>query len=243
MGAVHARRLQSGRLGTYVAYLIALVVVLLAGTPRGDRVSAGTSPRGSTGGRGRRAGAAAAGPDSALEGAAPGTSWADAAPALSRAATSLEQEHRHRRRDDARLPPRARRGGGERRRRRAARSRGRARAQLGTRARRARARRCARTGAVRPRGRRLGRRERLLSDGREPRPRDLRLRRSDPHPLARCRRARRGNDRPPRHGRGDRRRGRLVEPALALGGVAFAVVVLAARSAASPSTTRTRTSS
>ena len=29
-GAVHARRLQSGRLGTYVAYLIALVVVLLA---------------------------------------------------------------------------------------------------------------------------------------------------------------------------------------------------------------------
>jgi hydrogenase-4 component B len=30
VGAVHARRLQSGRLGTYVAYLIALVVVLLA---------------------------------------------------------------------------------------------------------------------------------------------------------------------------------------------------------------------
>ena len=29
-GAVHARRLQSGRLGTYVAYLIGLVVVLLA---------------------------------------------------------------------------------------------------------------------------------------------------------------------------------------------------------------------
>ena len=29
-GAVHARRLQSGRLGTYIAYLIGLVVVLLA---------------------------------------------------------------------------------------------------------------------------------------------------------------------------------------------------------------------
>jgi hypothetical protein len=28
-GALHARRLQSGRLGTYVAYLIGLVVVLL----------------------------------------------------------------------------------------------------------------------------------------------------------------------------------------------------------------------
>ena len=28
--AAHARRLQSGRLGTYVAYLIALVLVLLA---------------------------------------------------------------------------------------------------------------------------------------------------------------------------------------------------------------------
>jgi hypothetical protein len=30
-GAVRARRLQSGRLGTYIAYLIGLVVVLLAG--------------------------------------------------------------------------------------------------------------------------------------------------------------------------------------------------------------------
>jgi hypothetical protein len=29
-GALHVRRLQSGRLGTYVAYLIGLVVVLLA---------------------------------------------------------------------------------------------------------------------------------------------------------------------------------------------------------------------
>jgi len=28
--ATHARRLQTGRLGTYVAYLIALVLVLLA---------------------------------------------------------------------------------------------------------------------------------------------------------------------------------------------------------------------
>ena len=35
VGAVHARRLQSGRLGTYVAYLIALVVVLLAARASG----------------------------------------------------------------------------------------------------------------------------------------------------------------------------------------------------------------
>ena len=41
------------------------------------------------------------------------------------------------------------------------------------------------------------------------------------------RRARRGDDRPAWHGRGDRRDGRLVEPALALGAVAFAVVVIA----------------
>jgi len=33
--AAHARRLQTGRLGTYVAYLIALVVVLLAAAKAG----------------------------------------------------------------------------------------------------------------------------------------------------------------------------------------------------------------
>ena len=35
VAAAHARRLQTGRLGTYVAYLIALVLVLLAATKAG----------------------------------------------------------------------------------------------------------------------------------------------------------------------------------------------------------------
>jgi hydrogenase-4 component B len=35
VGAAHARRLQTGRLGTYVAYLIALVLVLLTATKIG----------------------------------------------------------------------------------------------------------------------------------------------------------------------------------------------------------------
>jgi hydrogenase-4 component B len=35
LGAAHARRLQSGSLGTYVAYLIGLIVVLLAGARLG----------------------------------------------------------------------------------------------------------------------------------------------------------------------------------------------------------------
>jgi hypothetical protein len=34
-GARHARRLQSGRLGTYVGYLVALVLVLLAAAKAG----------------------------------------------------------------------------------------------------------------------------------------------------------------------------------------------------------------
>ena len=35
LGAHHARRLQSGRLGTYVAYLVGLVVALLAAAKLG----------------------------------------------------------------------------------------------------------------------------------------------------------------------------------------------------------------
>ena len=168
-------------------------------------------------------------PRPALEGAAAGPARADAAAALPRAAPAVGQERRR--------PSRARRSSTGSRRRS---SRPRvaaavllvpvagARAELGRRPRRARARRPARAGALRGRRRGLGRRQRLLADGREPRPDALGLRRGDARALARRRGARRRHDRP-RAASSPAPPATSVwtSPALALGAVAFALVVVA----------------
>ena len=118
----HARRLQSGSLGAYVAYLIALVVVLLAAARVGrDRMSAAIAAAGIVqlaGGLLLAPLAARARP--ALEGAAAGPPRPVAAAALPRAAPALGQERRRRSRGTAivyRLAPARRRREPRRRRR------------------------------------------------------------------------------------------------------------------------------
>ena len=230
--AAHARRLQSGRLGTYVAYLIGArrSCCSLAARLGVDRMSGAT---------------VAAGAVQVVGGIA-----ARAAPA------GLVQHWKARlqgRRGPAPLQPyrelRRLWGKSARRRRghdasstgsrpRSSRRRSRAAVllvpvaaaapELGRRPRRARARRAARARALRRRRGRLGHRQRLRAAGREPRPDALGLRRGDARPLARRRGARR-RARPTCPASSPARPARDVwsSPALALGAVAFALVVVA----------------
>ncbi len=124
----------------------------------------------------------------------------------------MGQEHGYGRGHERRLP--AGTGGRRRqpRRRRPPRTGGRSGAELGSRPRRSRPRRVPRAGALRAGSLVVGRRQRLLADGSEPRPHDLGVRRGDADPVA-CRRGtRHRDDRPERHRRRDRRDGRVVEP-------------------------------
>ena len=231
-GRLHARRLQSGRLGTYVAYLIGLVVVLLAAARIGaDRMSAATvaAARAQVVG-GVAARAAAARPRPALEGAAAGPPRADAAPALPRAAPALGQEHastsRERRSSTgSRRPSSPRALGAAVLLVPAAAARARTGASATT---RSRSPGCSRWRASRVAAAAWDVAQRLLADGREPRPHALRVRRGDARALARRRRARR-RARPTCAASSRARPATDVwsSPALALGGVAFALVVVA----------------
>ena len=108
-GARHARRLQSGSIGTYAAYLIALVrraARRRAARSRSDeRRHLGLRRR--AGRRRALARAAPAGARPALEGPPPGTPRPEPAPAVPRAPPAVAQERGRRRGNDGRLPPRA----------------------------------------------------------------------------------------------------------------------------------------
>ena len=172
--ARHARRLQSGRLSHYVAYLAALVLVAARGrADRGDRMSARRpSPAGAAqlvGGHRARAAARRPRPARRRRGCrdaaapAPLQPYRELRRLWGKSTVTVEGTS-----VVYRLAPAV--AAASVGRRRAARPGRRRRARLGRRPRRARARGPARAGAVRGRGRVVGRRQRLLADGREPRP-------------------------------------------------------------------------
>ena len=229
----HARRLQSGSLGTYVVYLIALVRRAARRRPaRADRMSAATAAVG---------GACRSSAGSSLAPLLPGLVQHWKARLQGRRGPTPLQPYRELRRlwgkstvdvegTDARLPARA--GGRRRQPRRRRPARPGRRAGARTRA------------SATTRSRSLGLlalarfalaaaswdvAQRLLADGREPRPDDLGVRRGDARPLARA--SRRSSPGRPTcaaivagdggHGRSGRAR------RSALGAVAFALVVVA----------------
>ena len=212
VAARHARRLQTGRLGTYVGYLIALVLVLLAAAKAGPRSDERRLhlPRRAVRRLAARAAPARAHP--ALEGAAAGTARPVTAAAVSRTATSVGEERGRSCRLGRCLPLGARCCGVERRRCRAARTGCRSRAGSRRRSRHARPRRPARARALRGRRCFVGRCERVFAHGREPRPDDCRVDRGDARARACGRRTRCRDDEPHRHGRRNRGHGGLVEP-------------------------------
>ena len=227
-GARHARRLQSGSIGTYAAYLIALVRrPARRRAARSDRMNAATWASGSRADRRRApARAAPAGARPALEGAPAGTPRARARSSRTASCAGC----------GARAPSTSRgpRPSTASRRRssppasssavllvpvgRLAPNWGLGHDMLALAGMLALARFAARR-------RVLGCRERLRADGREPRPDDLGLRRDRPRPGGHRAGADRRDDRPAGDGRRDRRGPAWSNPALALAAAAFAVVV------------------
>ena len=176
----HARRLQTGSVGTYVVYLIgARHRPARRRAGRGDRVSADRPPRP----RSQVLGGIALAP------LLPGLVQHWKARLQGRRGPSPLQPYRELRRlwGKSMVDPRATGSSTGSRRRWSPRrwsaaswsSRSPGRAGLGPRPRRARAPRAARAGALRAHGRGLGHLERLLADGREPRPDALGVRRGE----------------------------------------------------------------